>query len=117
MARWCLCVAVGVVALAIAGQAGAQPRALRQRAHLSLTDRNPVKVRGAGFRSHEHVTVVGIIGPGQPITRHVRASSAGGFAASLRGHMQPCGGGRITATGSRGSVAVLHLNLPRCIAD
>jgi hypothetical protein len=113
MARWRLSIALAVMALAIAGQAAAQ-----QRPHLTLTDRSPLKVHGTGFHGHERVWVVAHAGAGRRFTRRVTASGSGGFSASLVGRSRPCGHVRISATGSRGSVARLSgLNFPACIVD
>jgi hypothetical protein len=111
-----LLILLTTVALVTAGQAAAQPQASRSHARLSLSQPNPLKVRGAGFHRHERVRVVARIDGAAPMTRHVKARRSGGFVVSFPAASGPCGHLRVSATGSEGSRAALsNIRVPDCI--
>jgi hypothetical protein len=115
--RWSLIIALVAGAVAIGGHAAAQPQAQASRSHprLSLAQRSPLKVRGAGFRRHERVRVVARAGAGAPSTRHVKAGRSGTFVVSFPGRPAArCGLLLVRATGSRGSRAAVGVRSPEC---
>jgi hypothetical protein len=100
-------VASGVVlVLAFAAPAAAlAPPVLRVRAV------QPVVVDGARFKPLERVTVT----LNRLLTQHVRAGTGGTFRATFRGVViSPCNGYSVTAVGSKGSHAALHVRALAC---
>ena len=100
-------VASGVVlALALAAPAAAlAPPVLRVRAV------QPVVVDGARFKPLERVTVT----LDRVLARHVRAGTGGTFRATFRGAViSPCDGYSVTAVGSKGSHAAVHVRALAC---
>lgn len=78
------------------------------RPALEIVDRQPLVVRGKGFRPGERVTVTALTGLGP---RVVRTTARGGtFRVTFRLPDQPCAAARlIRARGSLGSTAQLRL--------
>jgi hypothetical protein len=112
--RWSLIIALVAAVAALGGHAAAQPRASRAQPRLSLAQRSPLKVRGAGFRRHERVRVVARAG-GAAATRHVKARRSGSFVVSLPGvPAARCGLLIVRATGAQGSSASLGVRSPEC---
>jgi hypothetical protein len=111
-----LLIALTVLAVLVAGIAVAQPRASHARPRLSLLQRSPLKVRGAGFHRTERVRVVARVNGGAPVTRRVNARRTGRFVVSFADQASPgCGVLLVKATGSRGSRASLALRSPECM--
>ena len=113
--RWSLIIALVAAVAALGGHAAAQPQASRSHPRLSLAQRSPLKVRGAGFRRHERVRVVARAGGGAAATRHVKARRSGSFVVSLPGvPAARCGLLIVRATGAQGSSASLGVRSPEC---
>jgi hypothetical protein len=106
-----LTTAAAAVALADAGGASTRTATLR------LADTTPVTVAGARFLARESVVVRATI-DGERLTRRTRASAAGRFTTTFTGHdlNDRCNSDlRVTATGARGSEAVLKIGpQPQC---
>jgi hypothetical protein len=117
--RWHRIIPLTLVALVSAGHAAAEPTASHSHARVSLLQRSPLKVQGAGFHRHERVRVVARVGGQASLIRHVKARRSGRFVVSFGGQTSPpCGLLRVNATGSRGSRAVLRgIKLPDCVID
>ena len=82
---------------------------------LTLVDRAPLVVRGAGFRPSERVVVTAMTLSG-PRRVTVRATPAGRFSATLRVANQPCGRAfAVRAVGGKGSVATLRIPGAPCV--
>jgi hypothetical protein len=103
-------------AVALAGVGGADGASTRT-ATLRLADTTPVTVAGARFLAREAVVVRATVN-GNRLTRRTRASAAGRFTTTFTGHevRDRCNSDlRVTATGARGSEAVLKIGpLPQC---
>jgi hypothetical protein len=95
-----------VLALALAAPAAAvAPPVLRVRTF------QPLSVDGARFKPFERVTVK----LNRVLTRHVRVGTGGTFRATFRGAViSPCDGYSVTAVGSKGSHAALHVRALAC---
>jgi hypothetical protein len=75
---------------------------------LKLVDRQPLVVRGDGFRAGEKITLIATTGLGPRIIR--MTSRNGSFRATFRLAEQPCAAAfAVRARGDRGSVAILRL--------
>jgi hypothetical protein len=94
-------VALAVTAVAASSAGAAQPT-------LRLVDRQPLVVRGEGFRPGERITLVAATGLGP---RMIRTTSRNGtFRATFRLADQPCAAAfAVRARGDRGSVAILRM--------
>ena len=91
-----------VVAAAAASAAGAAQPTLR------LVDRQPLVVRGEGFRPGERITLVAATGLGPRMTRTTARN--GSFRATFRLADQPCAAAfAVRARGDRGSVAIMRM--------
>jgi hypothetical protein len=105
-------VAALVAALAWSGAAsgGTSKPALR------LLDRQPVTLRGWGFKERERVRVTVVAN--RTFVRTVRTTAAGTFRVTFDGAFlssDRCGNGwTITARGARGDAATLKLPQPEC---
>jgi hypothetical protein len=82
---------------------------------LRLVDRQPLVVRGAGFRPNERVSVT-VSADEESATRRLRASARGVFSASFaRMALHPCDGLFASAVGASGNRATLKLKAqPQC---
>jgi hypothetical protein len=99
-------VLVLVVAAAAASAAGAGQPTLR------LVDRQPLVVRGEGFRPGERITLVAVTGLGPRIIRTTARN--GSFRATFRLADQPCAAAfAVRARGDRGSFAIMRMPEPR----
>jgi hypothetical protein len=111
-----LLIALTVLAVLVAGVAVAQPGASRPKPRLSLLQRSPLKVRGAGFHRTERVRVTARVNGGAPITRRVSARRTGRFVVTFADQASPgCGLLLVKATGSRGSRASMAVRSPECM--
>jgi hypothetical protein len=108
--------ATAAAAVALAGAGGADGASTRT-ATLRLADTTPVTVAGARFLARESVVVRATLN-GERLTRRTRASAAGRFTTTFTGHdvNDRCNSDlRVTATGARGSEAVLKVGpQPQC---
>lgn len=85
-------------------------------ASLSLADRQPVVLKGRGFRPLERVRVT--LETRVTRIREVRAGRTGSFAVAFLGTNVPhCGGMFARARGAAGSLATLKIPLPACQPD
>ncbi|HEV8105135.1 MAG TPA: hypothetical protein VGP69_15495 [Gaiellaceae bacterium] len=85
-------------------------------ASLSLADRQPVVLKGRGFRPLERVRVT--LETRVTRIREVRAGRTGSFAVTFLGTNVPhCGGMFAHARGAAGSLATLKIPLPACQPD
>ena len=106
--------AILIAALTVVGVASAATRpALRL-----VSANDPMIVKGTGFRAQESVRVtVKVAAPAATWHRTAKATRRGTFQATI-GLVQlgRCGGFSVSATGSKGSTAVLkHAPLPGCM--
>jgi hypothetical protein len=80
---------------------------------LKLEGRAPVTIAGTGFAAHERVRLV--LHSPRARSRQVTASSSGTFSKAFSGvAVDRCSGFWVSATGSRGSRAVLRRPPPEC---
>jgi hypothetical protein len=93
---------LAVVGLAIAGSTSG---AASQQARLRVIDASPLVVRGWAFKSHESVRVVYRARVAR--TRTVTATAAGTFVVRFPVAWQLCPPATLTATGAKGSRALL----------
>jgi hypothetical protein len=111
MARFAL-VATLLGALAASGPASG----VASKPTLRLLDRQPVTVRGVGFRHRERMRVTVVAG--RAYLRTVRTSAVGTFTARFAGvsfSFDRCGNGwTVTARGTGGDSATLTLPQPEC---
>jgi hypothetical protein len=101
-------VTIAALAVPVAG-AGTRPS-------LQLVSAQPLKVRGAHFRTHERVRVVAAFAE-ERMTRVVRSTATGGFVVlfSTRLPFDRCSDTLVvTATGARGEEARLKLPQRAC---
>jgi hypothetical protein len=105
-------------ATALAARPHHHHRHAHHQARLTLAGNQPLTVRGHGFQRRERVRVVLRQGA-STVTRHVRASRRGTFTATFpTAAGGPCGRPLVTASGSRGSQAVLKgVMRPMCMAS
>jgi hypothetical protein len=86
------------------------------RPALRLLDRDPVTVKGSGFRHRERVRVTVV--SNRSAVRVVRSSATGTFRVTFTGvsfAFDRCGNGwTVTARGARGDSATLKLPQPEC---
>jgi hypothetical protein len=84
---------------------------------LALTDAAPLSVRGHAFHRRERVRVVARRTGADAIVRRVRAGRHGGFTVTFpTSANRPCTRWSVTATGRRGSRAVVRgMMQPDCI--
>ena len=99
--------------VALSGWGGA---AASTHATLSLTQRQPIVLRGRGFQPWERVRVM--LETRVTRVRELRAGRGGSFTATFAGTIFPhCGGVFARARGAAGSVATLKIPLPACRLD
>jgi hypothetical protein len=107
-------------AVGVRGVLGVCAASARAPAVLSLQTRDPVSIRGVGFKPAEWVRVRVRGGLAQPgVLRVVRAGPGGTFLAVFpSGGASRCDRVRIVALGGRGSTATLKaLPSPACLPD
>jgi hypothetical protein len=106
------------VALLVSGAALAAGGVAAGTTHatLSLTDRQPVVLKGRSFHALERVRVT--LETRVTRVKEVRASRTGGFSVTFLGTNVPhCGGLFARARGGSGSLATLKIPLPACQPD
>ena len=106
-------VAAGAVlaALSIVGSVGASEPS---KPAMSVVDRSPIVLRGAGFGARERVLVI-LRAERVRATRHATATTDGRFLVRFEGiRLTPCTGASILALGARGHSAQLKLALREC---
>jgi hypothetical protein len=105
--------AASLLAVVAAVGAGAAPTAEQRSPALRVADRQPLVVRGTGFRPNERVRVT-VSADGDSATRRLRASRRGVFSANFAPvALHPCDGLFASATGASGSRAKLKAQ-PQC---
>ena len=80
-----------------------------------VDDTTPVKLRGTGFQSREHVRVVIVAGSTRTVKRVV-ATAVGRFTVRVAGDVNACAGFSATAVGSKGTRASLKRAPGECPA-
>ena len=89
------------------------PRAHQARAALVLTKRNPVTVRGTGFKPNTHVRVALL--EAQKAVRRPLANSHGAFTATFSSVViDRCSGWTVTASQPGRATVILHGPKPQC---
>lgn len=88
------------------------PRAHQARATLVMTTRNPVSVRGTGFRAHTRVRVT-LFAPQKQVRRPL-TNSRGTFTANFSAVIDRCSGWTVTAAQPGRATVVLHGARPEC---
>jgi hypothetical protein len=88
------------------------PRAHQARAALVISKRNPVTVRGTGFRPHTRVRVTLV--EAQKLVRRPLASSRGTFTATFSAVLDRCSGWTVTASQPGRATVILHGARPEC---
>ncbi len=88
------------------------PRAHQARAALVLTKRNPVTVRGTGFKPNAHVRVT--LAEPQKLLRRPLTSSRGTFTATFSAVLDRCSGWTVTASQPGRATVILHGARPEC---
>lgn len=105
-----------LVALATTAAAQARPSAPRAIPTIRVVDGLRVTVTGRGFRPLEHVRLTLWAGR-TPVTRWAETGRSGRFSAWLPkppGGVVRCGGFRVSARGTKGSLALWRIPLPAC---
>jgi hypothetical protein len=104
-----------VVGLLLAGLAASlaigAPRR-QARAALALTKRNPVTVRGTGFKPDTRVRVTLV--EAHQLVRRPLASSRGTFTATFSAVIDRCSEWTITASQPGRATVILHAAKPQC---
>ena len=108
----CLLVAVVVLLGAAAALANGAQQARPARAALALKSRDPVTVRGTGFKAHSRVTVT--LFDGHTFVRRPLADRLGTFTASFPAAIDRCTAWLVTASQPGRAPAVLHGAKPEC---
>jgi hypothetical protein len=104
-----LLVLLGVAATLAIGA----PRAHEARAALVMTARNPLTVRGTGFKPHTRVRVTLI--EAHKLVRRPLTNSRGAFTATFSsGVIDHCSGWTITASQPGRAMVILHGPKPGC---
>jgi hypothetical protein len=89
------------------------PRAHQVRAALVLTKRNPVTVRGTGFKPNTRVRVTLL--DTQKLVRRPMANSRGAFSATFSSVViDRCSGWTVTASQPGRATVILHGPKPQC---
>ena len=89
------------------------PRALQARAALTVTRRNPITVRGTGFKPNTHVRVT-LLQP-QKVVRRPLANGRGMFTTTFSAVViDHCSGWTLTASQPGRATVVLHGPKPQC---
>lgn len=105
--------AASLCAVVAAAFAGVAVTAEQRSPALRLVDRQPLVLRGTGFKPSERVSVT-VSADGDSATRRLRASVRGVFSASFaRMALHPCDGLFASAVGASGSRAKLKAQ-PQC---
>ncbi|HEY9350896.1 MAG TPA: hypothetical protein VIP75_09410 [Acidothermales bacterium] len=100
-----------LAALSIVGSTAANGAA---KPTISVVDRTPVVLRGAGFVSRERVLVI-VRTELLRVTQRTTATTGGRFLVRFDGiRLAPCTGASIVALGARGHTAQLKLALREC---
>jgi len=103
-----VCISIGAL-----GSTGRAPGQARARPSLWLVSDSPVKLRGAGFRPHEHVKLVVVAG--RRLIKRFVAGARGGFVVRMPGiDANACTRFSALATGDRGSRASFKRAPGRC---
>ncbi len=90
---------------------GAQS-AHQARAALTITRRNPVTIRGTGFKPHAHVRVTLVAGQEQ--VRRPLTGAQGTFTTTFSAVIDRCSGWTITASQPGRATVFLHGAKPEC---
>jgi hypothetical protein len=107
-----------LAALVVAGSIVTSQLALahsgkRARPRLALTSRNPMTVRGSGFKPGVRVRLT--LNAGQSVTRHTRASAQGSFTTRFGTVvLDSCTAFSVSAVVNHQVVAVLRPAKPEC---
>jgi hypothetical protein len=100
-----------LAALSIVGSVGASEPA---KPTISVVDRTPIVLRGAGFGARERVLVI-LRAELLRATQRATATTGGRFLVRFDGiRLTPCTGASIVALGARGHSAQLKLALREC---
>jgi hypothetical protein len=99
-----------LAALSIVGSVGANEPA---KPSISVVDRTPVVLRGAGFGARERVLVTVSSGLLRA-TQRTTATYRGSFVVRFEAVRLPCAGATVVATGGRGHQARVKLSLREC---
>lgn len=107
----------GLVALlvllgAVAALASGAPRAHQARAALTITRRNPVTIRGTGFKPRARVRVTLVVGHKQ--TRRPLTNSRGGFTTTFSQVLDRCSGWTVAASQPGRATVFLRGAKPQC---
>ncbi len=102
---------VASLSVAAALASGAQ-EAHQTRAGLALKSRNPVTVRGIGFKAHSRVTVTLFVG--RKLVRRPLADRLGTFTASFPAVIDRCSAWSLTASQAGRAPVVLRGAKPEC---
>jgi hypothetical protein len=105
--------AASLLAVIAAAGAGAATTADQRSPALRIADRQPLVLRGTGFKPSERVRVT-VSADGDSATRRLRAGARGVFSATFeRMALHPCDGLFASAVGASGSRAKLKAE-PQC---
>jgi hypothetical protein len=88
------------------------PRAHQARAVLALNGRNPLSVRGTGFKAHTRVRVTLFASREQ--VRRPMASGRGAFTTTFSAVIDRCSGWRVTAIQPGRATVILNGPKPEC---
>jgi hypothetical protein len=103
-----LLLAIPLIAAGMLGSAG------NDHATLRVLDRQPLVVRGQGFKPGERVTVTALTGLGPRVVR--TTAVRGAFRVELRLPAQPCAAAfAVRARGNRGSEALRTFDGRPCV--
>jgi hypothetical protein len=97
---------------AAAALANGAQEAHQARAALALKSRNPVSVRGTGFKAHSRVTVT-LFDP-RKLVRRPMADRLGTFTASFPAVIDRCSAWSVTAGQPGRAPVILHGAKPMC---
>jgi hypothetical protein len=100
-----------LLGVAAALASGAQP-AHESRAALTISRRNPVTVRGTGFKAQTHVRVTLFVGQKQ--VRRPLANARGTFTTAFSAVIDRCSGFTVTASQPGRATVFLHGAKPEC---
>ncbi len=105
-------VALLILLGAVAALASGAPRAHQARAALSITRRDPVTVRGTGFKPRARVRVTLLVGHKQ--TRRPLTNAHGAFTTTFSEVLDRCSGWTLTAAQRGRATVFLHGAKPQC---
>lgn len=105
---------VGLLVLlgSAAALASGAPRAHQARAALTITRRNPVTIKGTGFKPRARVRVVLFVGHKQ--TRRPLTNAHGAFTAKFTEVLDRCSGWTVTASQPGRATVFLRGARPQC---